>query len=211
MAQLDSTNRSISLSFEAQPDIEPVRRLIVLVPSVEADLTSVTRKVWDLAESTGASIKFLGLCHDTAQEPSLRRTLITMAAMVNYDHVSAQIEVLFGTDWVKAVKSHSQPGDMVVYFEHERYGICQKPLQEILQSDLDVPLYILTGFDPPNSSRFRWMHQAAAWAGFIVLILGFSMLQVKIILLNTAWTTLLELLTTVAEFWLILVWNHLFR
>jgi hypothetical protein len=211
MTQLNSVNPSLSLSLDARSDIEPVRHLIVLVSSSEADLTSVARKVWDLAESTGASIKFLGLCNDKEQESMLRRTLSTMAAMVNYDHVSAQTEVIFGTDWVKAIKSRCQSGDMVVCFEYERYGICQKPLQEILQSHLDVPLYILTGFDPPSSSRLRWMPQAAAWAGFIVLILGFSMLQVKIILLNTAWTTLLELLTTAVEFWLILVWNHLFR
>jgi hypothetical protein len=55
------------------------------------------------------------------------------------------------------------------------------------------------------------MAQAVAWTGFIVLILGFSLLQVKIILIDTSWTLFLELLTTAVEFWLILVWNHLFR
>jgi hypothetical protein len=210
MTQLNSANHSISLPFDARSDIEPVRRLIVPVPSCAADLTCVTQKVWNLADSTGASIQFLGLCNDKSQESSLRRTLVTMAAMVNYDHVSAQTEVIFGTDWVKAVKSRCQPGDMVVCFDHEQYGVHKKPLPEILQPDLDVPLYILTGFNLQNNSKLRWMAQAAAWIGFIVLALGFSMLQVKIILLDTTWTILLELLTTAVEFWLILLWNHLF-
>ncbi|MGE5379011.1 MAG: hypothetical protein ACM3XO_28470, partial [Bacteroidota bacterium] len=144
-------------------------------------------------------------------ESSLRRTLVKMAAMVNYDHVSAQTEVIFGTDWMKAVKSRCQPGDMVVCVDHEQYGVQKKPLPEILQPDLDVPLYILPGFDPQNNSSLWWMAQAVAWTGFIVLILGFSLLQVKIILLATSWTIFLELLTTAVEFWLILVWNHLFR
>jgi hypothetical protein len=211
MTQLNSTNRFLSLPCDALSNAEPIRHLIVLVPASEANLSPLMRKVWDLAESTGANIKFLGLCNDRTEEPGLRSKLITMAAMVNYDHISAQTEVILETDWVKAVKSRCQSGDMVVCIEHQQYDIRQQPLQEILQSDLQVPVYILTEFDPQSSSRFRWMHQAAAWTGFIVLILGFSMLQVKIILLDTAWTMLLELLTTAAEFWLILVWNHLFR
>jgi hypothetical protein len=87
----------------------------------------------------------------------------------------------------------------------------QRPLSQILQSDLDMPLYILSGLYPQNDTRSNWLTQTFAWIGFIAIIAGFFMLQVKIDQLVKDWAIIFQLLTTAVEFWLIWVWNNLFK
>jgi len=208
MTKLNTEHPSLSVSIASQLDPEPARRLIVLVPCLEADLTAVTQRVWELASASGAHIKFLSLCNDKLQEPSLRRRLATMSASVSDGNVSAEAEVISGRNWVEAVKARKQAGDMVVCCAEQRAGFLQKPLSQILQSDLDVPLYILSGLYPQNDSPSNWITRAAAWIGFIVIILGFFLLQVKISHLPKDWIITLQVLTTSVEFWLIWVWNN---
>lgn len=200
---------ALTVTSASIPHLQPARRLIVLVPRLDADLTAATRRVWELANATDAHIQFLGLYSDPAQEPSLRRELVTMSAMVKDGRVSAEANVIFGKDWVAAVKSRWQAGDTVVCFDEQRVGLSRKPLSQVLQSDLDVPLYILSGLYPQNDSHANWPAQAAAWIGSLAIILGFLVLQVKTIHLAKDWTILLQLLSIPVEAWLIWVWNSL--
>jgi hypothetical protein len=202
----------LTIPYASQPDLGSARRLIVLIPNLEADLSAVIQRVWELANVTGAHIKFLGLCNDAAQEPSLRRSLITMTAIANYDNVSAEAEIMVAKDWVETVKSHWRPGDMVVCFSEQRAGLLQKPLSQILQSDLNIPLYILSGLYPQKDSSSNWLTYVAAWTGFIAIIIGFFVLQTRIDLLTKDWTrTGLLLLSVAFEFWAIQLWNRLFE
>ena len=165
--------------------------------------------MWELANTTGAHVKLLGLFNDETQEPSLRRRLVTMCAIVNYGSVSAETEVAFGKDWVDAVKSRWQAGDIVVCFAEQRAGLLQRPLSQILQSDLDIPLYILSGLYPQNDSSSSWLARAAAWIGSIAIIAGFFVLQTRISLLTDWSQTILMLLSTAVEVWAIWIWNSL--
>lgn len=211
MNKLTYQNRSLSMPPASQPDLEPARRLIVLVPGPEADLTAIAQRVWELANATGAHVKFLSLYSDPMQEPGLRRRLATMSAIVNDGSVAVEAEVLFGKDWVDVVRSHQRAGDMVVCCAEHRAGLLQKPLSLTLQSDLDMPLYILFGLYPQNDLRSSWKTQTIAWIGFIVILFGFFVLQVKIDQFAKEGATILQILSAMIELWSILVWNNLFR
>src|SRR5215204_2517248 len=156
MTRLNYEHQALTIPIASQSDPEPAHRLIVLVPSLEMDLNAVTRRVWELANATGARIKFLGLCSDRLQEPSLRRRLATLSALVKDDKVFAEAEVIFGRNWVEAVKSRWQAGDMVVCCAEQRTGLWQKPLSQILHSDLNVPLYVLSGLYSQNALPSSW-------------------------------------------------------
>lgn len=211
MTRLNYEHRALTIPIASQPDPEPVHRLIVLVPSLDVDLTAVTQRVWELAHATGAHIKFISLCNDATQEPSLRRGLATMSAIVKDGNVPAEAEVVSGRNWVEVVKTRWQTGDMVVCCAEQRAGLMQRPLSQILQSDLDMPLYILPGLYPQKNSHSNWLTQIFAWLGFIAIIAGFFMLQVKMDQLVKDWAIVFQLLTTAVEFWLIWVWNNLFK
>jgi hypothetical protein len=208
MTKLDTKNPSLTSSSMTQP----ARRLIVLIPYLEIDLGPIAHRVWELANATGARVQFLALYSDAIQELSLRRQLVNMSAMVNDGKVAAEAEVIFGKNWVDVVKPRWQAGDLVVCFAEQRVGLSRKPLSQILLSDLDVPLFIISGLYPQNDSRSNWATQIAAWIGSIAIIFGFFMLQVKIDHLAKDWAQMVLLLLSIpVEVWIIWVWNRLFE
>jgi len=191
-----------------QWNIESAHPLIVAVPDSEAVFT-MTYSVWELVNATGVQVKFLGLCNDTTQERSLRHTLVTMSAMANFVNVYAEQDVVFGRDWVDALRSRLQTNDLVVCWNEQRKGLLRKPLNQLWQSNLDAPFYILSGLYPQNHSSSNWRILVTAWIGFIAIILGFFILQIKIHQFAKEWTLILELLSTAVEFRLIWGWDNM--
>ena len=211
MTKLAAELQLPSTPYASQPDPGSARRLIVPVTSTEADLPAITRRIWELASINKTHIQFIGLCDDPAQEHSLRRAVVTMSAMVNYEEVSAGVEVVTRKDWVEYIKSQYQPGDLVVCFDGQGTGRSQKPLSQVLQSELNIPLYILAGSYSQKDTHASWKTKITAWAGFIVIILGFFILQVRINHFAEDLTIVLQILAVTVEFWLLWVWNNLFK
>jgi hypothetical protein len=185
-----------------QSNTQITRRFVVPVTNLEIDLTVIVRRVWELANATGASVQFIGLCDDVAQELSLRRTLATMSAIVNNGNVSSGSEIVFGKDWVNSVKSRLQAGDTVVCW--------RKQYSRLMLSDLNVPIYFIPESYPLNGPRSHWPAQAAAWLGFAAIIIFFFFLQVEIDRFIKSWSTVWQILSVVGEFGLIWFWNNLF-
>ena len=199
-----------ALSLASQSSRGLASHLIVLVPDDE-DYTAATRRIWELANAHYASVQFLGLCKDVEDEPSLRRRLVTMSALVKDGNVSAEAKVEIGTNWVDFVKRNYQTGDMIVCFAEQRAGLFHRPLSQILESNLSAPVYILSGLYPQSTSRSNWLSQIIVWTGSFAILAGCFWLQIKISQLpKDPAQTLLLILSVGVEFWLIWVWNSLF-
>jgi hypothetical protein len=186
-------------------------RLIVLVPA-EVDYGLATRRIWELAVATGRRVQLLSLCKDIVEESSLRRQLILMSALVGDMRISTEAKVEVGVNWVDAVKRNYQTGDIIVCFAEHQDGLFLKPLNQILEANLDAPVYILLSWYRQEYSSAKWVSQAILWAGWIGIIAGFFLLQSRIALLPIDWTqTTSSILALILEFWLIWVWNNLFN
>jgi hypothetical protein len=210
MNKLDLYPTSLTYATQPEAGLESARRLIVLVPQ-DMDYSAATRRIWELANATGMHVQLLGLCNDAAEEPGLRRALVAMSSLLQDGRIFVEMDMELGTSWVNAVKSHWQTGDMIVCCAEQRAGLLHRPLSQILRSDLDVPLYILSGLYSQTDSRSNWLARAAAWMGSLAIIVGFFVLQTRISLL-TDWTqTILMLLSTAVEVWVIWAWNSLFE
>jgi hypothetical protein len=207
-SQLQTPRFAIDGSSPSEP--RSIRHLIVLVP-YDSDYTAATRKIWKLANTLGAQVQFLGLCKDATQEPGLRRGLIAMASLLQDGKVTAGLKVEFGTNWVEAVKRNYQAGDTIVCFAEQRAGLLHRPLSQVLQSNLNAPIYILSGSDPQSLPQSNWLSQVAAWSGAVGIIVGAFLLQIRITSLPQDWAqTTLLILTVIVETWLIWAWNSLF-
>jgi hypothetical protein len=190
--------------------LRPDRRLIVLIPA-DSDYGSMTHQVWKLAKETGMDVQFLSLCKDAAQEPALRRALITMSALIQDARVCADAKVEIGANWVDAVKRNYQTGDIIVCFAEQRVGLLQRPLRQILESNLRVPVYFLSGLTPDHRPRSNWLSQLMVWTGSIAIIVGSAFLQIRITSLAQDWAqTTLLIFSVFGEVWLIWAWNSLF-
>lgn len=212
MNELDNKPQptSFSISTASLSGPGPARRLIVLVPA-DADYTAATRRVWELAVATDTRVLLLGLCKDAAQEPSLRRQLVTISALVGNGRVVTEAKVEIGKNWVNAVKSNYHTGDIIVCFEEQRAGLMHKPLSQILESNLNATVYILSGLYQPERLGSNWLSTIILWSGFFGIIGGFLLLQVNIDPVSKDWGHTAALMLSIpVEFWLIWVWNSLF-
>lgn len=212
MKKLDEYPPAFDLFPASNLDLRPARRLIVLVPESEEDPAFAARKIRELANALESRVQFLGLSKDATHEPALRRQIVTLSAMVGNDNISVESKIELGSNWLSAVKSEWREGDVIVCFTEQRSGFARRPLNQILESNLNVTVYVLTGIHQRKERPRSWMANAMAWAGSIGIILGFSWLQIKLIQFPGDWayTTLLYI-SLFAEAGLIWAWNSLFE
>jgi hypothetical protein len=202
MFKLTETNyQTMVVHNGASINVESGRRFIIPVASTDADLTAVMRRVWELANPLGARVLLLGLCEETMHEPALRRALATMSAIMSYGKVSAQSEIIFGRNWVNAVRSRLQPGDTVVYWHEQGTGL--------IHAKLDVPVCLLSDISSQKVTRSSWLRRAAVWLGSIAIMVGFFFIQAQVGHFANGWATALQLLSLAGEFGSILFWNSL--
>ena len=207
MTQVDTIPPALTWPPVSPSKREPTSRLIVLIPNLEVDYVPATSRIWELANALHAHVLLLSLSKDARQEPSLRRSLISMAAMVQDGRVLATGKIEMGTNWVDIVKRNYQTGDMIVCFAEHHAGPLHKPLSQILQSDLKLTVYILSGLHLPKP-KSNLLSQVIVWSGSIAIIVGFCILQMNIVQVSKDWLqTILLILAIIPEFWLVWAWN----
>jgi hypothetical protein len=195
-------------SLEAS--LETGRRFIVLIPA-DLDYHALTYRLWELASTAKMHIQLLSLCNDTAQVPSVRRGLVTMASLLQDGRISTEVKVGIGTKWLDLVKQDYQTGDVIVCFAEQHAGLLHRPLSQILRSNLHAPIYILSDLYSQRQSQSKWLSEIAAWAGSIGIILSFGIMQAQVVQLPEGWfQNALLLLSILPEFWLIWVWDSRF-
>ena len=196
------------LEFPAKLDRE--HHLIVLA-SPDFDFGLATQRIWQLANSTGMSVLLLSLCKDPTQEPSLRRGLAAIVALIQQGRISAETKIEIGTSWVDVVRRIYHRGDMIVCFAEQHAGILKRPLSQILQYNLNATVYVLSGLYPQLRPRLNWLSQTLAWVGSLGIIVAAFLLQIRITSLPPDWAqTSLLIFSVIGEIWLISYWNHLF-
>ncbi len=190
--------------------LERSRRLIVLIPE-DVDYSHVTRRIWELANTTNSTVQLLGLCRNTAEEMSLRRELVTISALIQDAKIAVETKVEIGYNWLKAIRNNYQDGDMIVCITEQSIGIRRQPLSQILESTMHAPVYILSKNRTQKTQSKILPKVIAAWSGFAGIMIGFFVLQVKVIQMSKGdLQTLMLLLLLIPEFWFIKIWNSLF-
>jgi hypothetical protein len=190
-------------------DPGPARRLIVLAPDPEADIANAAPRLWELANALGCSIQLLGLCGDEAQEPSLRRQMITLSAMLAPITVEAHIEI--GRDWLELVRHNWRPCDVIACFAGQPSGLGHLPLSQLLATGVDATVHVLDGLYPdavPQPSPFSTV---MFWAGALGVLAAFFWLQIRLVNPSGDWAhTALFYVSILAEVGLLWDWNTLF-
>ena len=207
MTKLDSIPPSLTSFTASLSLLEPAQRLIVLVPDLEWNYIPAIHRIWELANSQPVRVLFISFCKDPKQELSLRRALVILSAMVQDGKIPVETTVEIGKNWVNVVKPNYQTADMIVCFAEHRAGLLQKPLSEILESNLIIPMYVVSGVYIPKS-KSNWLTQVTTWLGSIGIISGFGIFQVKMTQVSEGWLqTILLIIVVIFEIWLIWAWD----
>ncbi|MCQ3939055.1 MAG: hypothetical protein DPW18_18715 [Chloroflexi bacterium] len=212
MKKLDTHSPDFAITPASFPDLQPASRLIVLVPELEADAAIAAGKIREAAKALESRVQLLGLSRDAAHEPGIRRQLVTLSAMIEDPAIFVESKVEIGTNWLNALRPYWRPGDVIVCFAGQRSGVGNKPLDQLLASNLNAAIYVLSGVSQQKENVLpSWMSRALAWTGSIGLILGFFWLQARIIQTPSNWLhTALLYASLLAEGGAIWIWNTLF-
>ncbi len=140
----------------------------------------------------------------------LRRKLITMAALIKDANVSTDFLIEYGNDWVRQVNKVREFGDVIACYAGHKVGLMRKPLDQILRSSLDLPVYILASARSIKNSKPTFPSQVFSWLGSLAIIGVFFWVEVKLLQLpQDAWHTALIYVCIFMEIPLILIWNSL--
>jgi hypothetical protein len=211
MNRLDENSPALAVSPASSPHLGSAHRLIVLVPDLEVDTAPAARKIWELATMLKSRVQFLGLCKDAAHESRLRRQLVTLSAMVKDGNISVESKIEFGGDWLNLIKLELHEGDVIACFAGQHDGLLQRPLRQILESNLHMPIHVLSGVDVQKRNHPDWLLQLSAWTGSLGIIVGSAWLQFRIASLSSGLAqTILLIILIAVEAWLIWAWNSLF-
>ena len=187
------------------------RRLLVVVSDSEMDSPAAARKIIEVASAFRSGILFLGLCADEMQEPSLRRQLITLSAMIRDANVPFESKVESGKDWLQLIRSNWREGDVLVCFNGQGAGARRGSLAALLESNFPATVYVLNSVSQPQRNPSNRLRTFIAWAGSIGIILGFFWLQTQLASLPRDWAhSALMYLSLFIEVGFILLWNSLF-
>jgi len=211
MNKLDTTSHTFMLSPIAHSDAETAHRLIVLFPATEIDTPDLEHRIWEIARSSHLNVLFLSLANDFEEETELRRKLVTMAAMIKDPNVSTEIMIEHGSDWVGLVSKVWVKGDVVACYAGQKVGLMRKSLDQILKSNLETTVYILSNYQQDKNPSSKFLSQLLFWLGSVVIIGSFLWGEVKIVQLPPDWThTALIYICIFVEVALIYLWNSLF-
>ena len=211
MTEINSIPPSLASSTTSFSGPKSAHRLVVLVVDLEWEFIPAIHRIWELADAQYAHVLLLTLCNDSNQESSLRRALMILCAMLQDGRIPVETKVENGTNWVDVIKRNYQVDDMIVCFAEQCADLLQKPLGQILESKLIIPVYVVSVVNIPKPKSNR-LAEVTAWLGSIGMIAGFSLLQVKIIQVSEGWfQTILLILVVISEIWSICVWDSRFR
>jgi hypothetical protein len=209
MIKLDFNESSFQSTIHAQMERESVRRLSILVPT-GIEYSIATKRILEIARASGIATQLLGLCRDEMEEPGLRRELVTLSALLANAGFQVEIKIETGKNWLQFIQHNYCAGDIIVCPAEPPKAGLSRPLDQVLASKLDAPIYILSGLYPPSQPRSKLYSRILSWAGSIGIIAGAFLLQVQILSMAKDWAqTTLLILSAVAEVWLISVWNGL--
>ncbi len=205
---LASKDAFINQTDEPRP-VHP-SRLVVLVPDCDIDETELASRIWKMASSHRLGVLFLGLSRTISEEASLRRRLINLSALTRDPSITVETRLEFGKDWLVVLRSFLGIEDVLIFLTGHNLNGRGKPSMETL-SVLGVPVWPMEGlYDLRTTSSFSRSSEVAFWAVSLMIIIGFSVIQTKILRLQGDWSLdVLLSLTLLVEIGLIYAWHHL--
>lgn len=187
------------------------KRLIVLVAPTEVDEALLARRVWQMAVPGGSDVLYVALARDADDELRARRCLAMLASITRDDRIHVATQVVFQSQWIKALRPLIQPGDVIVCAAGQtvkRPGRAAQPLSGQLAAALAAPIQVLEGVCVKHPPARRKVWPAIREAVPFVIVAGFLEFQMWATtqLVRGAADSAVLALSVAVEFSLIWLW-----
>lgn len=196
------------INGEGPPASPASRRLLVLISEADEDDSQLPGRIQQLAAQRGCPVALLAMYGGEESHARVRRQLISLAATIRGPNTPVEILTRPGHDWIRQIESLSRPGDLVVCSLGATAGKGSSPASAIMNSELAVPVHVLTRMADTPPDRRSLGQTALIWAANLGLLAGFLWLQARIDQIDAPTIrTVLFGLSIGLEVGLLWVWN----
>ncbi len=159
-------------------------RLVVLVPRGLVEASRFTQQIHWIALQQHRDVIFLALSDQGLDDLPIARELATLEALTCdplFEVTSRQVDA---PNWVKAIQSVYQPGDMVLCHAGQLAPIGFGkgiPLDDYLTRQMHLPVHLLSGFYQPGMVYNKaWWLSLFFWIGSLAILVGFSLIEYRV-------------------------------
>lgn len=191
-------------------------RLIVLLPQSLVGNLDFAQWVHRQAVRDQMDVLFLILLDSSDELLSVLRRIETMKAMTESNLIRATSIQVRTAHWFGKLKEIIRPGDIVV--SHEEQVVRQDffnviPVSVFLANTLKQPVISVRNYYHPQATQIKkWMFTALFWIGALVILGGFSLLEIQAdALISGSMQKLAVGLLILIEFGSVWLWSRMFN
>jgi hypothetical protein len=138
--------------------------------------------------------------------------MATMKAITAGGGFDVQSKLVRTMYWLKELRSIYQPGDRIVCHQEQtvKNGFLKTvPASMFLHDVLHYPIITISDFYHPQQDQLmRWIRASVAWVGFILILAGFTALEIRLDSLTSgAYGKVLLFIILLIEVGAIWAWN----
>lgn len=163
-------------------DQQQARRLIVLVTNSLADQVALAQWVHWIAEREHLAVLYLVLENDPRNFLLASRNMATVKALTAEDGLWVDVKVIEAGGWLHELRRLAGPGDLIISQKGEAAGrlpVYAVPVSEFLSDYLGDQVRTTSAYaNPPQPEEKRWYQHMLSVAGFLLIILAFSWLEI---------------------------------
>lgn len=189
-------------------------RLIVLLPESLSGNLDLARKIYWMAANSGKDVLYLTLLDRNDSILAVYREIVTMKAVTESNMVHAGSMLVPAALWFQKLQAILKPNDIVICQNEQfvRQGHFKSvKVAEYLVSSLDNKIITINGFYKPGSVQIlTWLRAMFFWLGSLVILAGFTMLELQVnkVMRGISGTLILAAIVSL-EFGTVWIWNKI--
>src|SRR5512133_535015 len=137
------TNPAASLILTEGDPLPPAKRLVVILPDADFDMTSLPRRIWELSAAGSRSVLLMIRPNSADDQLYAQMNLTSLAAIIRDTHFEVQTQLVVGQSLEQAAFQLAQAEDVFVCFEEQLVGgwLGKRRLAESLAQATQRPVY----------------------------------------------------------------------
>ena len=154
-------------------------RLVVVVPDV-AEPGLLAGRIQEVALTRGRDVLLMGAASQQVSEDELRRKLALLAAFLRNAGTQTEIRIEKALDVIAALRPLLTEDDLLACCVGDSLPVAGDRWIELLGKRLQRPVHAFMNYGPREHRHPNLVARAAPWLGSIVVIAGFTWLQIAL-------------------------------
>lgn len=150
-------------------------RMLVFLPGILENVGGFSQQIYNQAAAREREVLYLAVASRGSDQYAAARQLTIITALTQGNSVHAAGKQIELGNWTEMLRQITQPGDLLIWPEERWLAPAD------LERELGITQRVLTGVqfsEPPHESS--WYRPVLFWLAVLVLLVGFSFLEINL-------------------------------